>query len=323
MEILLADVMGFCFGVRRAIELAEASLRDGHTVHTLGPLVHNSQEIARLDAAGIRAIDSPAEVTGDTVVIRAHGARPEMFAELRQRDLAIVDATCPFVKKSHRLVREFARDGLLLVIVGHPDHPEVQGIRGYASGPSYVISRSEDVAVLPADIRPGILAQTTVNEQHFLEVVEALLQRYPEAKVCNTVCSATRERQEAVLRLAARVDAVYVIGGRNSSNANRLTEICRHACPKTYLDRDRRGDRSARHAGVRARRGDRRRLHARLADRASRTAPGCHLTAVPKHFSAIPRRRNESIHISVRVWRECGIQEATNCGSKIPEILNR
>ncbi len=161
--------MGFCFGVRRAIELAEASLHDGHTVNTLGPLVHNSQEIARLDAVGIHAISRPEEVSGDTVVIRAHGARPEMFAELRQRNLAIVDATCPFVKKSHRLVREFARQGLTLVIVGHPDHPEVQGIRGYAGGVSYVVSQPENVPALPDDIHPGILAQTTVNEQVFLE----------------------------------------------------------------------------------------------------------------------------------------------------------
>lgn len=235
MKILLAEVMGFCFGVRRAIELAEASLHDGHQVNTLGPLVHNPQEIARLDAAGISAIETPDEVSGDTVVIRAHGARPEIFAELRQRSLAIVDATCPFVKKSHRLVREFAQQGLTLVIVGHPDHPEVQGIRGYAAGPSYVISQPAEVAALPIDIQPGVLAQTTVNEQLFLEVVAALRQRYPEATVHNTVCLATRERQEAVLRLAARVDAVYVIGGRHSSNTNRLTEICRQACPNTFL----------------------------------------------------------------------------------------
>ncbi len=235
MEIVLAEVMGFCFGVRRAIELAEASLHDGHRVNTLGPLVHNPQEIARLDAAGIHAIVHPQEVCGDTVVIRAHGARPEMFAELRRRRLAIVDATCPFVQKSHRLVREFARQGLTLVIVGHPDHPEVQGMRGYATGASYVVSQSAEVAALPTDIQPGILAQTTVNEQLFLEVVAALRQRYPEATVHNTVCLATRERQEAVLRLAARVDAVYVIGGRHSSNTNRLTEICRQACPKTFL----------------------------------------------------------------------------------------
>jgi len=235
MEIILAEVMGFCFGVRRAIELAEASLHDGHRVNTLGPLVHNPQEISRLDAAGIHAVSHPEEVRGDTVVIRAHGARPEIFAELRWRNLAIVDATCPFVKKSHGLVREFAQQGQTLVIVGHPDHPEVQGIRGYATGPSYVVSQPVEVAALPADIKPGILAQTTVNEQLFLEVVAELRSRYPEATVHNTVCLATRERQEAVLRLAARVEVVYVIGGRHSSNTNRLTEICRQACPKTFL----------------------------------------------------------------------------------------
>jgi len=235
MEIILAEVIGFCFGVRRAIELAEASLRDGRRVNTLGPLVHNPQEIVRLDAAGIHAVERVEDVHGDTVVIRAHGTRPEVFAELRRRHLTVVDATCPFVTKSQRLAREFTRDGLTLVIVGHPDHPEVQGIRGYASHPSYVISLPEDVATLPAEIKPGVLAQTTVNEQLFLDVVTALRARFPEATVRNTVCSATRERQDAVRQLAARVDAVLVIGGRHSSNTNRLTEVCQHVCPKTFL----------------------------------------------------------------------------------------
>lgn len=235
MEVLLADVYGFCFGVRRAIELAEAAQHEGRAVHTLGPLVHNSQETARLDAAGIHPAEGLEEVTGDTVVIRAHGARPETIEELKKRELNTVDATCPFVAKSQRIAREFAEQGLTLVVVGHPGHPEVQGILGYFDGPSYIITEPHEVDDLPAGITPGVIAQTTVNEHTFREVVERITARYPHSVVENTVCLATRDRQEAARELAAQVDAVYVIGGRHSSNTNRLMEICRQSCPKTFL----------------------------------------------------------------------------------------
>jgi len=235
MQILRADVLGFCFGVRRAIELAEAALCGGKMVNTLGPLVHNPQETVRLAAAGIRTVDSPDDVEGDTVVIRAHGARPETYAKLRQRHLQIVDATCPFVNKSQRIAQEFTNQGYTLVIVGHPDHPEVQGILGYIAAPTYVISSPEDVDILPGKIRPGVIAQTTVNEQTYLKVITAISERFPDHAMQNTVCSATRERQEAARQLAAKVDAMYVVGGRDSSNTNRLAEICRQVCPKSYL----------------------------------------------------------------------------------------
>lgn len=235
MEIIRAEVLGICFGVRRAIELAEAALAGDTMVNTLGPLVHNPQETARLAEAGIQAVETPDAIESGTVVIRAHGARPEAFVQLRQRELHIVDATCPFVKKSQRIAQEVTRDGYTLVIVGHPDHPEVQGILGYVLSPTYVISHPDEVAALPADIRPGVIAQTTINEQTFLEVLRAIQARYPVHTVHNTVCSATRERQEAARRLASEVDVMYVVGGRQSSNTNRLAEICQSVCPRTFL----------------------------------------------------------------------------------------
>jgi 4-hydroxy-3-methylbut-2-enyl diphosphate reductase len=235
MEVLLADVYGFCFGVRRAIELAEAAQHEGRAVHTLGPLVHNSQETARLDAVGIHPAERLEEVTGDTVVIRAHGANPETLDELKSRALNTVDATCPFVAKSQRIARQFAEKGLTLVVVGHPGHPEVQGILGYFSGPSHFITEPHEVDDLPAGITPGVIAQTTVNERTFREVVERIKARYPDSVVENTVCLATRDRQESARALAAQVEALYVIGGRHSSNTNRLMEICRQSCPKTFL----------------------------------------------------------------------------------------
>lgn len=235
MRILTADVMGFCFGVRRAIQLAEESLAAGRRVNALGPLVHNAQETARLDAAGVRVVDALDQLDGDTVVVRAHGAGPDALATLRARGLHVVDATCPFVRKSQRLAAQIADDGQTLVIIGHPNHPEVQGILAYGPTPAYVITHPHEVDALPAGIIPGVIAQTTVNEQTFREIVSLLQARYPNCAVYDTVCSATRERQEAARRLAAQVEAVYVIGGRHSSNTNRLTEVCRQACPRTYL----------------------------------------------------------------------------------------
>lgn len=235
MEIVLAEELGFCFGVRRAIELAEAEHGTGHSVTTLGPLVHNPQEVERMAELGIRSAETPDEVSSDAVVIRAHGARPETFTELEARHIRIIDATCPFVTTSQRIAREMTDAGYTLVIVGHPDHPEVQGILGYATHPAYVVTQPEEVAQLPAGIEPGVIGQTTVNEQTFREVVAAIAARYPAHKVRNTVCSATRKRQEAARRLAAEVDAVLVVGGRHSSNTNRLAEICQAICPRTFL----------------------------------------------------------------------------------------
>ncbi|MHB9129904.1 MAG: 4-hydroxy-3-methylbut-2-enyl diphosphate reductase [Armatimonadota bacterium] len=234
MEILLAEKMGLCFGVRRAIELAEAELRDGNAVSILGSLVHNHQEIARLGAAGIHTVDSAERITGDTVVIRAHGETPAVFQDLQQRQLRIVDATCPFVKRSQRYAGQFTGQDYTLVIVGHPDHPEVQGVLGYATTPAYVISQPDEVASLPAGITPLVIAQTTVTEDTFRQVVAAIAARYPEHTVRNTICLATRERQDAARELAQQAEVVYVIGGRHSSNTKRLVEICHQHCTRTY-----------------------------------------------------------------------------------------
>ena len=235
MEIIRAEVSGFCFGVRRAIELAEAALHDRQMVNTLGPLVHNPQETARLAAAGIRAVASPEAIESDTIVIRAHGASPETLTSLAQYAQRIVDATCPFVSKSQSIARQLERDGYTLVIVGHRGHPEVQGILGYVHTPAYVVTAPADIALLPPAIRPGVIAQTTVNEQSFQEITQLICEQYADCTICDTVCSATRERQDAARQLAAIVDAVYVVGGRDSSNTNRLAEICRQMCPRTSL----------------------------------------------------------------------------------------
>ncbi|MHB9024530.1 MAG: 4-hydroxy-3-methylbut-2-enyl diphosphate reductase [Armatimonadota bacterium] len=234
MEIILAKGIGFCFGVRRAIQLAEAELRKGRKVNLLGPLVHNHQETARLAEAGLLPVEQIDDLSGDTVVIRAHGERPEVFDRLQQRNFQIIDATCPFVTTSQQIARQYTAEGYTLVIVGSPEHPEVQGVLGYITSPGYVVMQPEEVAALPPDIRPIVIAQTTVNEQTFQEVAALIAQRYPTHIVRNTVCSATKKRQEASRLLAEGVDVVYVVGGKHSSNTKRLAEICRQSCPRTY-----------------------------------------------------------------------------------------
>lgn len=234
MDIRRANVMGVCFGVRRAMEFAEAALKSGAPVSTLGPLVHNPQETQRLARLGIRAVEQAEECVG-TVIIRAHGARPDVFSTLRARGSQVVDATCPFVRKSQQIARQFADAGRAVIIVGHPDHPEVQGILGYIQTPAYVISHPDEVTALPPDLAPGVIAQTTFNEETFGAIARAITERYPQTLVHDTVCSATRDRQDAARALATQVDAVYVIGGRASSNTNRLAEICRELCPTTFL----------------------------------------------------------------------------------------
>ncbi|HYN85540.1 MAG TPA: hypothetical protein VER32_09815, partial [Pyrinomonadaceae bacterium] len=175
MQVLLADEYGFCFGVERAVEMVEDELREGATVRTLGPLIHNTQEIHRLERGGVRTIDAPAEVeTGVTAVIRAHGVTPEVQRELEERASKVVDATCPFVTKVQKLAERAAAEGRDVVVVGSPDHPEMIGVKGYAPTRAYVVRDASEVAKLPPLHAPLVVSQTTLKLKTFLEAAEAV-----------------------------------------------------------------------------------------------------------------------------------------------------
>jgi (E)-4-hydroxy-3-methyl-but-2-enyl pyrophosphate reductase len=237
MQVLLAEEYGFCFGVERAVEMVEESLAGGETVRTLGPLIHNTQEIERLEAGGVRTIGAPAEVReGETAVIRAHGVTPEVQRELEARATKVVDATCPFVTKVQKLAERAAAEGRDVVVVGNPDHPEMIGVKGYAPARAHVVRDASEVAALPRLHAPLVVSQTTLKLKTFLDAADAVRERADaEPQIVNTICSATRDRQDAARALAGHVDAFYVIGGKHSSNSVKLLAVCQEQCPRSFL----------------------------------------------------------------------------------------
>jgi len=238
MEVLLADEYGFCFGVERAVEMVEDALADGaRPIRSLGPLIHNAQEMERLGAQGVSTIDSPDEADGDTIaVIRAHGVTPQVQSELEERAAKVVDATCPFVTRVQHLAERAASAGRDVVVAGNPDHPEMIGVVGYAPNNTYVVRDAAEVAALPTLRAPLVVSQTTIKLQTFLEVADAVRAKADtEPQVVNTICSATRDRQDAARALAGQVEVFYVIGGRHSSNSVKLLAVCQEQCEKSYL----------------------------------------------------------------------------------------
>jgi (E)-4-hydroxy-3-methyl-but-2-enyl pyrophosphate reductase len=237
MEVLLAEEYGFCFGVERAVEMVEDALAEGDTVRTLGALIHNAQEMERLEAEGIATINSPAEANAnETAVIRAHGVTPEVQRDLESRASKVIDATCPFVTKVQKLAERAALQGRDVVVVGNPEHPEMIGVKGYAPANAHVVRDASEVAALPMLHAPLVVSQTTIKLQTFLEAAEAVKARADsEPQVVNTICSATRDRQDAARALAGQVDAFYIIGGRHSSNSVKLLAVCMEQCEKSFL----------------------------------------------------------------------------------------
>jgi 4-hydroxy-3-methylbut-2-enyl diphosphate reductase len=238
MEVLLAEEFGFCFGVERAVEMVEGAVAEGvRPIRSLGPLIHNAQEMERLGAKGVSTIDSPEEADNDTVaIIRAHGVTPQVQRELEERAAKVIDATCPFVTRVQHLAERAARQGRDVVVAGNPDHPEMIGVVGYAPDNTYVVRDASEVASLPKLRSPLVVSQTTIKLKTFLEVAEAVRDKSDaEPQVVNTICSATRDRQDAARALAGQVDAFYVIGGRHSSNSVKLLAVCQEQCAKSFL----------------------------------------------------------------------------------------
>ena len=229
MNVEVAHTAGFCMGVTRAMELAveSARARPG-PLYTLGPLIHNHQAVAVLEAEGVRSVSTPEEVPdGATVIIRAHGVRPEMRRSLEERGVCVIDATCPHVLASQRRIAEKSAQGYSVIIVGDRDHAEIKGLEGHARGPYALISTPEEVAGVDLPGPMCIIAQTTFSERTYQAIVAAARRRFPDVTVFQSICSSTEDRQREVLDLASRVDAIVVVGGRHSANTMRLAEIAR------------------------------------------------------------------------------------------------
>jgi len=235
MEIIIADYAGFCFGVKRAIELAEKTIKSSEKpVYSLGPLIHNPQVVEKFEKLGLKNTAGIEDITEGTLIIRSHGVAPEVFAEAEEKNLKVVDATCPFVKRAQRLVQNLKENGYQVVVVGDKNHPEVIALVGWANNEAAVIKNEEEALKFPRYPKIGVVAQTTQREDNFYRVVSVLRNKTEDLLVYNTICHATRDRQEAARDLARRVDVVVVIGGQNSSNTRKLAEVCAGTGTDTY-----------------------------------------------------------------------------------------
>lgn len=227
MEIIVADNAGFCFGVKRALDLVARAADDRpRAVYTLGALIHNPQEIARLEARGIHQADSLDEVKAGAIVLSAHGVDPDVEQAARGRGLEVIDATCPFVKRAHDHILALSREGYAIVILGDRGHREVEGLAARAGGKAEIVSSVEEAERLPFRRRCGLVVQTTQRPEALRAVAGVLAERCRELRVFNTICEATVKRQQSARELAERVDVMIVVGGRNSANTQRLAEIC-------------------------------------------------------------------------------------------------
>ena len=234
MKVILAKQAGFCFGVKRATQLAfEAAGKDQKT-YTPGPIIHSPQVVGKLEGLGIRALDSLDGLDHGTIIIRSHGVELKEITEAQQRNLDIVDATCPFVKKAQEHVMSLSKAGYGVVVVGDADHPEVQGIVSYGGEKVFVVASGDEVSRLPKMSKIGVVAQTTQSFENLKNVVGECLLRGGEIRVFNTICDATAVRQEEAKELASQVDCMLVVGGFNSANTRRLLEVCAELQPRTH-----------------------------------------------------------------------------------------
>ncbi len=240
MKVTVAKTAGFCFGVKRAMELVSEQLEKGEApIYTLGPIIHNEEVVRELEQKGVRAISEEElpQLREGTVIIRSHGVGPQVYEQLEKQGVRVVDATCPFVKKIHRIVRQQNEAGRRVVIIGDSAHPEVKGIREWGNEDTIIVKSEADLTILPQNLdeKISIVSQTTFNYKNFKELVEKISKKGYDIIVLNTICSATEERQREAEHIASQVDAMVVIGGKNSSNTRKLYEICQRKCKNTHF----------------------------------------------------------------------------------------
>ena len=240
MRVIKAKTAGFCFGVKRAVDqVYELAGKKEGAVYTYGPIIHNEEVVNDLEKKGVQVLHTKEELAAlekGTVVIRSHGVAEEIYDLIQEKGLKLVDATCPFVKKIHRIVKREGENGREIVIIGNATHPEVEGIKGWCVSKVTVIGNEEEAQKYETNSDKGIciVSQTTFNYKKFNKLVEILSKKRYDILVLNTICNATEERQQEARKIAADVDAMIVIGGRHSSNTQKLFEICKEECKNTY-----------------------------------------------------------------------------------------
>ncbi len=235
MRVVIADKAGACYGVARALQIAERVIEEkGPGVYTLGPLIHNPKVIASLEQDGVRVVEDPRQAKrGAVIIMRAHGVAPEVEQRAVEAGLEAVDATCPYVKKVHKAVERLERDGYQVVVAGEQGHPEVEGTCGHGHDVA-VVGSAEEAQKVAFARRLGVVVQTTLSRETLREIVSALVGRCEELRVIDTICEATSERQQAAAELAKSADVMVVIGGKSSANTRHLFDICEGICAATH-----------------------------------------------------------------------------------------
>ncbi|NLV88583.1 MAG: bifunctional 4-hydroxy-3-methylbut-2-enyl diphosphate reductase/30S ribosomal protein S1 [Tissierellia bacterium] len=238
MEIILADKAGFCFGVKRAVEMTEKELKNSDDkIYSLGPLIHNPQAVKKFEEKGLKTIDEIGEIgeiNNSKVVIRSHGVSKEVVDKMVEQNLDIIDSTCPYVKSVHKKVEEFHKQGYNIVIVGDKNHPEIIGINGWCNNEAFIINSEEEALNLPKMDKVCVVSQTTNTQEKFITLSHIVKDKGDEVKIFNTICNATNQRQEACKEVAKKVDAMIVIGGYHSSNTKKLADISKKYCEHVY-----------------------------------------------------------------------------------------
>ncbi|MBF8436765.1 bifunctional 4-hydroxy-3-methylbut-2-enyl diphosphate reductase/30S ribosomal protein S1 [Halanaerobiaceae bacterium Z-7014] len=236
LEITTAEEAGFCFGVKRAIDMAMEAVQDESDikVYTLGPIIHNPQVVEKLEELGIRSVEDLSEIDSGVIIIRSHGVEPKTIEQAENKGLTILDATCPYVKKAQKNAQLLMEEGYQTLIYGDQDHPEVKGILGATDYKALIVEDKNDLDEIDLQSKVGIVAQTTKSPASFKELIGLLLNRVKELKIYNTICNTTQVRQSGAENLADDVEIMFVIGGFNSANTNRLAEICSNTGTPTY-----------------------------------------------------------------------------------------
>lgn len=232
MKIRIAENAGFCYGVRRAIKIADEALEKNNTIYSLGPIIHNPQVVSEYESKGLKVIENISEAK-NAVLIRSHGISPQIYQLISKKNLECIDATCPFVKEAQDYAKKLYEEDYCVVIVGDKNHPEVQAHIAYANYKAQVINSKEEAANIQAQ-KIGVISQTTQSVDNFVSIVSELVKSAKEIRIFNTICDATEKRQESAKELAKVSDIMIVIGGKNSANTRKLYEICLNFCKKVY-----------------------------------------------------------------------------------------
>ena len=234
MQVILAKHLGFCYGVKRAIKIAEEHA-DGISC-TLGPIIHNPQVVERLRAEGVGTVENLSEMRDGTIIIRSHGVGPNVYAEAKARGLKLVDATCPHVKKAQQSAQKLVDEGRTVVIIGEKNHPEVKSIFDWSAQKATIVETIEEAERLAECKKLGIVSQTTFSGERFNQIVARLLDKSRDIKILRTICNATDQRQSATIELAQKVELMIVIGGRNSANTTRLAQLSEKKCKTVHIE---------------------------------------------------------------------------------------